>query len=150
MTDSLLYEYAVVRYVPHVEREEFLNIGLVMMCKRQKWLKGKILLDEKRLQALDPNLNIEPLKAQCALFEKEGVPFSNIPIEERYRWLTAAKSAILQTSPSHPGIIMRMDHGDVINKREQGCFHGDKNEKETVSNLLLDEFNRLFSELVCV
>lgn len=102
--DTYLYEYAVVRYVPRVERGEFLNIGLIMMCKRQKWLRGEIKINESRLKALLPGADIDLLHRQAGLFCRRDVPAKGIPVEETYRWLTAAKSAILQTSPSHPGI----------------------------------------------
>ena len=122
--DERLYEYAVVRYVPRVDREEFVNIGLIMMCKRRRWLKGFIELDEVRLKAFDPKLNIDSLKIQSAIFMRDDVPSNDIPVEERYRWLTAVKSAVLQVSPSHPGLL------------------------RTGDTSLDSEFERLFSELV--
>lgn len=129
---KLLYEYAVVRYVPRVDREEFVNIGLLMMCKRRKWLKGRIELDAERILSFDPRCSLESLKKQTRIFESGDVPFADLPVEEKYRWLTAAKSAVLQTSPSHPGLIL--DH---------------KKEKEA-EGLLLDEFDRLFKSLVAI
>ena len=102
--DANLYEYDVVRYVPRVEREEFVNIGLIMMCKRQRWLRCEIVINEPRILALCPSANISLLRGQAALFMRRDVPEPHLPVEETYRWLTAAKSAILQTSPSHPGI----------------------------------------------
>lgn len=103
--DERLYEYAVVRYVPRVDREEFVNIGLLMMCKRHKWLKGTILLDAERLRAFDRKVNVDTLKTQSEIFTRSDVPSRDIPVEERYRWLTAVKSAVLQVSPSHPGLL---------------------------------------------
>lgn len=103
--DYNLYEYALVRYVPRVDREEFVNIGLVMMLKRRKWLKSLILIDPERIEALYPKSNLECLEQQCKVFEKADVPFKDIPVEEKYRWLTAVKSACIQVSPSHPGIL---------------------------------------------
>lgn len=102
--DANLYEYAVIRYVPRVEREEFINIGLIMMCKRRRWLRCEILIDEPRIRALSPSADIPLLRRQAELFTRRDVPEPYLPVEETYRWLTAAKSAILQTSPSHPGI----------------------------------------------
>lgn len=102
--DSNLYEYAVVRYVPRVERGEFINIGLIMMCKRQRWLQCKLLIDDMKIKALFPSADLNILRRQALLFSRKDVPERGLPIEETYRWLTAAKSAILQTSPSHPGI----------------------------------------------
>lgn len=102
--DANLYEYAVIRYVPRVERGEFINIGLIMMCKRQRWLRSEILINDARITALCPYADLATLRRQVVLFSKRDVPEKGLPIEETYRWLTAAKSAILQTSPSHPGI----------------------------------------------
>ncbi|MDE6321729.1 MAG: DUF3037 domain-containing protein [Muribaculaceae bacterium] len=102
--DANLYEYAVVRYVPRVERGEFVNIGLIMMCKRRRWLRCEIRIDEQRILSLHPWADIPLLRRQVALFVRNDVPAPGLPVEETYRWLTAAKSAILQTSPSHPGI----------------------------------------------
>lgn len=102
--DANLYEYAVVRYVPRVEREEFVNIGLIMMCKRRRWLRSEIHIDATRILSLCPGADLALLRRQVALFSRRDVPAPGLPVEETYRWLTAAKSAILQTSPSHPGI----------------------------------------------
>ncbi len=102
--DANLYEYAVIRYVPRVERGEFINIGLIMMCKRQRWLRSEICINDSRIKAFCPCADLDTLRRQVALFSKRDVPEKGLPIEETYRWLTAAKSAILQTSPSHPGI----------------------------------------------
>lgn len=102
--DDRLYEYAVLRYVPRVDRGEFINIGLVMMCKRRRWLRGAVRLDAGRLRAFDPRVSLDTLGRQAALFERSDVPSPSMPVEERYRWLTAVKSAVIQVSPSHPGI----------------------------------------------
>lgn len=102
--DANLYEYAVIRYVPRVEREEFINIGLIMMCKRRRWLRCELLINEARILAICPSADLGLLSRQASLFSRTDVPAPGLPVEETYRWLTAAKSAILQTSASHPGI----------------------------------------------
>ena len=104
-SDKWLYEYFVVRYMPCPERGEFLNIGLVMMCKRQKWLKGLIWIDEEKLRTFHPNANISQLERQTSIFERKDVPGKDLPVEEKYRWLAAEKSASVRVSPSHPGLI---------------------------------------------
>lgn len=129
--DDYLYEYAIIRYVPSIERGEFMNVGLLMMCKRRRWIHCEILLDRERLMALDPETDTDALQNQLEMFRRDGVPFPGIPVEERYRWLTAAKSAIIQTSPSHPGVVM-----------PQGEF-------ADPSEPLRNEFDRLMKELVC-
>lgn len=136
--DSLLYEYAVIRYVPNVEREEFVNIGLIMMSKRNKWLKALVILNEARIRALYPNVDLECLQNQSRLFELMDVPSREIPVEEKYRWLTAVKSACLQVSPSHPGIIAISESGTDV----------DNISKKAISTLMEGEFERLFASLV--
>lgn len=111
--DEKLYEYAMIRYVPRVDREEFVNIGLIMMNKRRKWLKAMIILDEDRILALYPKADLDCLKNQSRLFEMKDVPAKDLPVEEKYRWLTAVKSACLQVSPSHPGLLNPSDDSDV-------------------------------------
>ena len=130
--DDFLYEYAVVRYVPRVDREEFINIGLVMMCKRRKWMRGEIKLDSERILAFDPAANLDFLKRYAAVFTRSDVPQADMPVEERYRWLTAVKSAVLQTSPSHPGIVCMETAKDTMPYEE----------------VLDAEFERLFRHLV--
>ncbi len=103
-SDANLYEYAVIRYVPRVEREEFINIGLIMMCKRRRWMHSEIRINEQRILSMCPTADLDLLHHQSALFLRKDVPCRDLPVEETYRWLTATKSAILQTSPSHPGI----------------------------------------------
>ena len=74
------------------------------MCKRRRWLRCELKIDERRIRSLCPSADIALLRRQAALFRCCDVPEPGLPVEETYRWLTAAKSAILQTSPSHPGI----------------------------------------------
>ncbi len=104
-----LFEYAVVRVVPRVEREEFINAGVILFCKSQKFLQVKYLLDEKRLQAfaieLDASAVASNLKAfeQICLGTKEGGAIGELDMASRFRWLTATRSTVLQTSKVHPG-----------------------------------------------
>lgn len=131
--DANLYEYAVVRYVPRVDREEFLNIGLIMMCKRRRWLRGEIRLDETRIKAFSQGADLKSLARQASVFMREDVPSADIPVEERYRWLAAVKSAILQVSPSHPGLLP--DDGPDMDEK-------------TAAERLDNEFESLFNQLV--
>ena len=128
--DDLLYEYAVVRCVPRVDREEFVNIGLIMMNKRKKWLKGMVIPDEVKLRALYPEIDIECVKKQSRLFELKEVPKKDLPVEEKYRWLAAVKSGCLQVSPSHPGILYP------------------NSENYDAEKLMEEEFERIFHEMV--
>lgn len=136
--DDLLYEYAVIRYVPRIDREEFINIGLIMMNKRHRWLKALVLIDEDRLKALYAGADTECLRRQSTLFEMHDVPGKDMPAEEKYRWLTAVKSACLQVSPSHPGILMP----SPTYGQDPEFSHPE------IEKMMEDEFNRLFSHLV--
>lgn len=134
--DKWLYEYSLIRFVPRIDREEFINIGMVMMNKRRKWMRGKIWIDEPRLKMFYPGVEIEALKNQCRLFENSDVPKKDLPVEERYRWLTAVKSAVIQVSPSHPGIVAT----------EKLCM---EDVFDTPPETIMDaEFERLFTQLV--
>lgn len=115
MQENQLYEYAVLRYVPDIEREEFINIGLVMMCKRRRWIRLAVKIDERRLAALGGCIPVDTLRAQLAAFDgiargaREAGPIAEYPVEERFRWITAMKSACIQTSRPHPGLCTDLD-----------------------------------------
>lgn len=129
--DGFLYEYALVRYVPSVERGECINIGLVMLCKRRKWLKGEIEINPDKILALNSRADINGLKVQSMLFERTDVPYKDLPVEEKYRWLAATKSSVIRVSPSHPGLI-KVDSGD----------------SRKPIDILEEEFRTLFDSLV--
>lgn len=109
MQQKQLFEYAVIRVVPRVEREEFLNIGVILYCAQQQFLQAKYLLDEERLHAFAPDLDIAELKEHVCAMErictgdKDAGPIGNLDIASRFRWLTATRSTIVQTSKVHPG-----------------------------------------------
>lgn len=108
-----LYEYAVVRWLPRVEREEFVNIGLVMMCKRRRWLRVRFHLDEVRLRAFAPAGDFDALKGQLDAFgsvaEGKASAIGQLEAHERFRWLTAVRSACLSTSRPHPGLTKDLE-----------------------------------------
>jgi hypothetical protein len=110
MQPKYLFEYAVIRVVPRVEREEFLNIGVILYCAKQKFLQTIYLLDEARLQAIYPGLDIDELKEHLCSFEricrgdKAAGPIGQLDVASRFRWLTATRSTVLQTSKVHPGM----------------------------------------------
>ncbi len=114
-SDEHLYEYAVIRYMPRVERGEFINVGLAMMCKRKRWLRLEVCLDEKRLSCLGLTVPMETLACQLEALRAiaDGVPgagpIAGYPVEERFRWLTAEKSACIRTSHVHPGLTSDLD-----------------------------------------
>lgn len=109
MQDKHLFEYAVIRVVPRVEREEFLNVGVIVYCSRLKYLELIYTLDEDRLLAFYPKLEIAELAQHLQAFEaitkgsKDGGPIAQLDLANRFRWLTATRSTILQSSKVHPG-----------------------------------------------
>ncbi len=120
----LIYEYSLLRYVPDIERGEHINIGLMMMCKRMRWIKVATYLDRRRITAFDPNCDFSRLSRQLEVFENCKAPSEDLPVEERYRWMAAVKSAIIQTSPSHPGIILPpTDDSDNPRNTLDALFH---------------------------
>lgn len=115
MQDSYLYEYAVIRVVPRVEREEFLNIGIIMFCKKAKFIKVLFHVNEARIQALSADFDIDQLKCNLTALEKitkgvkDGGPIAEFDIPERFRWLTAIRSSAIQTSRPHPGMCADLE-----------------------------------------
>ena len=113
MQEKDLFEYAVIRVVPRVEREEFLNVGVILFCFKQKYLKALCKLDEDKINAVYGNamdvIEIENIKENLNSFVKiaeggrEAGPIGELDMPSRFRWLTATRSTVLQTSKVHPG-----------------------------------------------
>lgn len=110
MQGNHLYEYAIIRVVPRVEREEFLNVGVILYCRKPAFLQTKFLLNKDRLFAAFPILNIQDLEAHLHSFEQIGEgnknagPIALLDTASRFRWLTAKRSTIIQSSAIHPGL----------------------------------------------
>ena len=115
MSDKHLFEYALIRVVPRVEREEFVNVGVVVCSKRQDWIACKISIPESKLLALDPKVDLETLNCYLDSFEKickgekMGNPIAQQDAPSRFRWLTAMRSSMLQTSRPHTGLTENLD-----------------------------------------
>ncbi len=115
-----LFEYAVIRVVPRVEREEFLNVGVIVYCPAQGYLQTAFALDEIRLRALSADLDCPDLWKRLHAFERicAGGPgagaIGKFRLPERFRWLTAARSTVLQTSPVHTGLCA--DAGETLGR----------------------------------
>lgn len=115
MQDKHLYEYAVIRVVPRVEREEFLNAGIILYCKRPKFIKVLYTINEAKLKAMNPELDIDQVSKNLESFEriargaKDGGPIAQMETAERFRWLTAVRSSVIQTSRPHPGFYSDME-----------------------------------------
>ncbi len=103
------YDYAVIRVVPRVERQEFINAGVILWCREQDQITARIELDEARLRALDASIDIEAVRRHLASFAiiceggAESGPIGKLPKRERFDWLVAPRSTIIQTSAVHSG-----------------------------------------------
>lgn len=104
------FEYAVLRVVPRVERGEFVNAGVVLYCQEKRFLEAAVHLDPERLRALDPRLDLEAVRAHleaarrvCAGGPGAG-PIGLLPPVQRFGWLVAPRSTIVQPSPVHTGL----------------------------------------------
>ncbi|SDD17349.1 DUF3037 domain-containing protein [Pedobacter soli] len=110
MQEKFLFEYAVIRVMPRVEREEFMNVGIILFCARQKFLKSIFALDEIRMLAFSPKIDLDELKANLCAFERISIaakgsgPIGQYDQASRFRWLTATRSTVVQCSKVHPGL----------------------------------------------
>jgi hypothetical protein len=101
-----VFEYALLRVVPRVERGEAINAGVIVYSQAYRYLCARIELDERRLLAVDPEVDLDAIRAALSAFEKactEG-PLADRPLGERFRWLTAPRSTSVQPSPVHSGL----------------------------------------------
>jgi Protein of unknown function (DUF3037) len=107
--DHSSYDYAIVRVVPRVEREEFVNVGVIVSCPRQEFLQARIEVDESRLKTLDPGIDMSAIRAHLASIPAicaggaEGGTIGRLSRRERFDWLVAPRSTIIQTSKVHTG-----------------------------------------------
>ncbi|MBW4717449.1 DUF3037 domain-containing protein [Saccharothrix obliqua] len=105
-----VFEYALLRAVPRQERGEFVNVGVLVYCKDLDFLGARVHVDEERLRALDPFLDVELLRANLAHLgvscdgDPQAGPVAGTTPGQRFRWLTAPRSTIIQTSPAHTGL----------------------------------------------
>ena len=104
------FDYAIVRVVPRVERGELINAGVIVSCPTAGYLAARIALDTARLRALSPATDADEVAAALALIpliaagDPRGGPIAALPRSERFHWLVAPRSAIIQTSPVHTGL----------------------------------------------
>ncbi len=114
------FDYAILRVVPRVERQEFINAGVVVFCLEKRYLDARILLDPRRLQTLWPDVDaalvrehLEAIPRICAGDPAAG-PIAKLSQRERFHWLTAPRSTIIQPSPVHTGVCD--ETGDVLDR----------------------------------
>jgi len=109
MQESHLFEYAAIRAVPRVDREEFVNVGVILYCAKKRFLQTMYTVNEERLRAFCPDLDIPELREHLQAVEAvchggaAGGPIGLLDIAGRFRWLTATRSTILQSSKVHTG-----------------------------------------------
>jgi len=103
------YDYAIFRVVPRVEREEFVNVGVIVSCPAKGFLEARVELDEQRLLSLDSSLDIESIRAHLATIPAicaggaEAGPIGQLSQRERFHWLVSPRSTTIQPSPVHTG-----------------------------------------------
>ena len=110
MHDRVPYEYAIVRVVPRVERDEFINAGVIVFAKQQRLLEARVVVDDRRLQALWQGVDLELVRQHlhairriCAGDPGAG-PIARMSQSERFHWLTTPRSTVIQTSPVRAGL----------------------------------------------
>jgi len=109
MPSKAIYEFSIIRYVPKVERGEFINVGAIVMCQRENYLKMKFILDENRLRSFHHDVDIELIEQYLNGWDlvcqgSGGGKIGTMDLHYRFRWLTAARSTIIQSSEVHPGL----------------------------------------------
>lgn len=101
------YDYAYVRVVPYLEHEEFINVGVILFCRTQRFLGVRIELDEARVRLLAPTLDLALLQRHLALLPRicagDG-PIGQLGQAESFHWLVAPHNTVIQTSPVHSGL----------------------------------------------
>lgn len=104
------FDYAILRVVPRVEREEFINAGVVVFCLEKRYLDARILLNEERLRALWPEADIDLVREhldavhRICIGDPAAGPIAKLSQRERFHWLTSPRSTIIQPSPVHTGV----------------------------------------------
>ncbi len=113
MPERLAFEYAVIRIVPRVERAEFLNAGVVLICRAQRFLGARVEFDRARLACFAPYLDepfVSAVETQLLLIPRiaaadpEAGPIAQLDFRERFHWLAAPASTVVQASPAHTGL----------------------------------------------
>lgn len=115
MQDRNLYEYAVIRVIPKVEREEFVNVGIILFCKRSRFIKVLYHINIEKLRCFCSEIDFVQLELNLLSFQKiaegakDGGPIAAMEVPERFRWLTAVRSSVIQTSRPHPGLSSNLE-----------------------------------------
>ena len=110
MQDRFTFEYAIIRVVPKVEREEFFNVGAILFSKQKKFLGIKYFVNPDKLKAFSPEIELEVLNNYLEAWqlicngEPSGGKIGTLELSDRFRWLAACRSTIIQSSKTHSGL----------------------------------------------
>jgi hypothetical protein len=115
MQEKNLFEYAIVKIIPRVERGECLNVGVVLFCKKSKYLKAKFGFNEQRILQAFPWADVHDIEQHLESFEQICIgnnqpgTIASLDVQSRFKWLTAKRSTVIQTSETHPGFCTNID-----------------------------------------
>ncbi|HEX3802616.1 MAG TPA: DUF3037 domain-containing protein [Solirubrobacteraceae bacterium] len=104
------FQYAVLRLVPRVDREEFINVGAIVFCRSRRFLRARVALDPRRIESIAPGIDLETIRehldarVRMAAGDLDAGPIAQLPQSERFHWLVAPSSTMLQTSSVHSGL----------------------------------------------
>ncbi|HVW79117.1 MAG TPA: DUF3037 domain-containing protein [Alloacidobacterium sp.] len=110
MSAQSSFDYAVIRVVPRVDREEFINAGVIVFCLEKNFLAAKVRVQAERLKALWPEIEVDLIRRHLEAFPKIGAgdpaggPIARLSLRERFHWLVSPRSTMIQVSPVHTGI----------------------------------------------
>lgn len=108
MPETASFDYAIVRIVPHVEREEFVNVGVILFCRTRRFLAAQVELNEARVTTLAPEFDIERARESLEIIPRicagDNSPIGQLEQAERFHWLVTPRSTSIQVSPVHTGI----------------------------------------------
>ncbi|MDF4204011.1 DUF3037 domain-containing protein [Maribacter sp. SA7] len=124
MQDRHTFKFAIVRIVPKVEREEFFNVGVILFCKRTKFLDIKYHINEEKLKAFSPEIEYEILNEYLKAWKlicvgkEAGGPIGKLDLNDRFGWLTACRSTVIQSSTTRSGLSTdpAKELDDIYNK----------------------------------
>ena len=127
MPEQNSFDYAIVRVVPRVEREEFVNAGVVLFCLEQRFLEARVHVDESRLKALWSEIDIDLVRQHLEAFpnickgDDSAGPIARLSQRERFHWLVAPRSTMIQVSPVHSGLCENPE--DAIDRLVRELLH---------------------------
>lgn len=104
------FQYAVLRVVPRIEREEFVNVGVIVFCRTRRFLRARVALDPRRIRTLSSDIDLETVRehldarVRIAAGDPDAGPIAALPQSERFHWLVAPSSTVIQTSSVHSGL----------------------------------------------